>query len=150
MEMLELKSAGRVQRVDRVDAGPASRRPASRQDDMLGQSAIGQGIVLKGVFNACHSTAAACVKAARARSNPSRTGVSCRALFGLLLMLCGPGGQCAPGAAQSADASPPIIRNYGPADGFSQNAVNAIVQGRDGYLCASPIPEATACSIWPR
>jgi ligand-binding sensor domain-containing protein len=27
-----------------------------------------------------------------------------------------------------------IIRNYGPEQGFSQNAVNALLQGRDGYL----------------
>lgn len=27
-----------------------------------------------------------------------------------------------------------IIRNYGPEEGFSQNAVNALLQGQDGYL----------------
>lgn len=27
-----------------------------------------------------------------------------------------------------------IVRNYGPEDGFSQNAVNALLQGQDGYL----------------
>lgn len=57
-----------------------------------------------------------------------------RALLGLLLLMVAIGAECAPAVDASADASHPIIRNYGPADGFSQNAVNAIVQGRDGYL----------------
>lgn len=47
-------------------------------------------------------------------------------------------------ACASSPASPPettpapeyqtIIRNYGPEDGFSQNEVNALLQGQDGYL----------------
>jgi ligand-binding sensor domain-containing protein len=61
-------------------------------------------------------------------------GVTGRALLGLLLLMGAIGAECAPAVDPSANASRDIIRNYGPGDGFSQNAVNAIVQGRDGYL----------------
>ena len=74
------------------------------------------------------------MKAVRSCCDAIRLGLSGRALLGLLLALAAFGVECAPAVEASADASRDLIRNYGPADGFSQNAVNAIVQGRDGYL----------------
>lgn len=46
---------------------------------------------------------------------------------------------CAASPASPAETAPAteypnIVRNYGPEDGFSQNGVNALLQGRDGYL----------------
>jgi len=46
---------------------------------------------------------------------------------------------CANSLASTAETAPTaeyqnIIRNYGPEDGFSQNDVSALLQGRDGYL----------------
>ena len=74
------------------------------------------------------------MKAVRSCCDAIRVGLSGRVLLGLLLGLAAFGVECAPVVEASADASPDLIRNYGPADGFSQNAVNVIVQGRDGYL----------------
>lgn len=74
------------------------------------------------------------MKAVRSCCDAIRVGLSGRVLLGLLLALAAFGVECAPVVEASADASPDLIRNYGPADGFSQNAVNVIVQGRDGYL----------------
>lgn len=63
-----------------------------------------------------------------------------KAAKGLLLMrffpvvLLGVSGWAWPHATTPNPEYRYIVRNYGPEAGFSQNAVNALLQGRDGYL----------------